>query len=498
MVHYSSENSTLGYGKNSTRELYRPNYHFSPIANWMNDPNGLVYYKGKYHLFYQYHPDSTVWGPTHWGHAISCDLVNWQHLPIALSPDENGYIFSGSAVIDWQNTASFGKEAMVAVFTHDQGGVQSQSLAYSTDRGRTWTKYPGNPVLLPPNNLRDFRDPKVFWYGKPDAGHWVMALAADNKILFYTSPDLTHWTASGEFGPGYGSTSDVWETPDLFELSVDGAPETRWVLTVGVQGGGPARGSATQYFVGAFDGTTFTSENPKDTVLWADFGADYYAAQSWSNEPNKRCIMIAWQNNWQYANVIPAYNWRGTFSLPRELALTQTESGIYLVQQPISELQTLRGAHQHWQDETITPERNLLSKVKGETCEIMAEFQVNPAADRFGFRIRVGVQEATTIGYNVKQEKLFVDRTHSGQINFHPGFASSHLADLIPNNDILRLNIFVDCTSVEVFANDGLVVFSESIFPSEQSQGLELFTQGGAVTLKSLDIYQLNPARFLI
>lgn len=470
-----------------------PRYHFTPPANWMNDPNGLVYYAGEYHLFYQYHPASMVWGPMHWGHAVSRDLVNWEHLPVALYPDQNGTIFSGSAVIDWQNTAGFGKEAMVAVFTHDQGGVQSQSLAYSTDCGRTWTKYPGNPVLLPPHNRRDFRDPKVFWYGGPDSGHWVMALAADNVILFYTSPDLTHWTASGELDLGYGPTGYVWETPDLFQLPVDGAPETRWVLTAGVQGGGPARGSATRYFVGAFDGATFTSENPKDTVLWADFGADYYAAQSWSNEPNQRCIMIAWQNNWQYANVVPAVNGRGTFSLPRVLTLTRTESGIRLVQQPIPELQTLRGAHQHWQNETITPGKNLLANLKAETCEIVAEFQVDPAAGCFGFRVRVGAQEATTIGYFVQQGKLFVDRTRSGQSDFHPGFASSHLVDLICNPDILRLQIFVDHTSVEVFANDGLVTFSESIFPSVQSQGLELFTEGGATTLNCLDIYQLNP-----
>jgi len=475
----------------------RPCYHFTPPSKWMNDPNGLVYYQGEYHLFYQYHPESTVWGPMHWGHAVSRDLVNWEHLPIALYPDNNGTIFSGSAVIDWENTTGFGKEAMVAIFTHHgEGHRESQSLAYSLDKGRTWTKYPGNPVLHQPDAMPDFRDPKVFWHTD---GHWTMSLAAGNTILFYTSSNLINWTFSGSFGNGeYGSTGEVWETPDLFELSVDGALETRWVLTVGVQGGGPARGSATQYFVGSFDGTTFTSENPKDTVLWADFGADYYAAQSWSNEPNKRCIMIAWQNNWQYANIIPDFTWRGSFSLPRELALTQTESGIRLVPKPIPELEALRGAHQHWQDETIAPERNLLSNVKGQSCEIIAEFQVNPVADRFGLRVCVGVQEATTIGYNVKQAKLFVDRTYSGQSDFHPSFASLHLADLILNKDIVLLHIFVDRTSVEVFGNDGLVVFSESIFPSEQNQGLELFTEGSTVTLNSLDIYQLNFASFLI
>jgi fructan beta-fructosidase len=284
----------------------------------------------------------------------------------------------------------------------------------------------------------------------------------------------------------------------LFELPVDDGHIRRWVLTVGIQGSGPAGGSGTQYFVGTFNGKTFTSENPKDTILWADFGADYYAAQSWSDEPTGRRIMIGWQNNWNYSGVIPASTWRGSFSLPRQLTLTQTNSGIRLVQKPIYELQTLRSAHQHWHDEIITPERNLLSNVKSQTREIIAEFQVNPVADRFGFRVCVGAKEATTIGYNVKQAKLFVDRTHSGQSDFHPGFASLHLADLILNKDIFRLHIFVDRTSVEVFGNDGLVVFSENIFPSEQSQGLELFTEGGAVTLKSLDVYQLNPAGFLV
>lgn len=484
----------------------RPVYHFTPPSNWMNDPNGLVYYRGEYHLFYQYHPDSAIWGPMHWGHAVSPDLVNWQHLLIALSPDENGYIFSGSAVIDWQNSAGFGREAMIAIFTHHgEGHRESQSLAYSLDKGRTWMKYSGNPVLRQPDATPDFRDPKVFWH---TAGYWTMSLAAGNTILFYISPDLINWTLSGSFGEGeYGSTGGVWETPDLFELPVDGGPETRWVLTVGVGNGGPAGGSGTQYFIGAFDGKTFTSENTKDTILWADFGADYYAAQSWSDEPTGRRIMLGWQNNWQYANLIPTSTWRGAFSLPRELLLAHTANGIRLVQKPVKELETLRGAHQHWQNETIIPGKNLLDNLKGETLEIVAEFQLNPSTDSFGFRVRMGAGEATTIGYNVKQAKLFVDRTHSGQSDFHQGFASMHevvlvptqdSADLAPGDGRLRLHIFVDRSSVEVFGSDGLVVFSDSIFPSEQSQGLELFSEGGPVTLNSLDVYQLNPARFLI
>jgi len=475
----------------------RPCYHFTPPSNWMNDPNGLVYYQGEYHLFYQYHPASTDWGTMHWGHAVSRDLVNWQHLPIALYPDEHGTIFSGSAVIDWQNTAGFGKEAMVAVFTHyREGNHQSQSLAYSLDQGRTWTKYAGNPVLHQPDATPDFRDPKVFRHAE---GHWVMSLAAGNTILFHTSPDLINWTLSGGFGGGeYGSTGGVWETPDLFELSVDGSSETRWVLTVGVQGDGPARGSGTQYFVGSFDGRTFTSENPKNTVLWADHGADYYAAQSWSDEPTGRRIMIGWQNNWLYSGVIPASTWRGSLSLPRQLSLTQTAQGIRLVQQPIPELRPLRGRHQHWNNETIGPGTDLLANIQGEALEIIAEFQASATVERFGFHVRVGTDEFTTIGFDPRQKKLFMDRSHAGQSGFCNDFAGTHLASFDPPHGIVQLHIFIDRGSVEVFSGDGKAAISDIIFPSEQSQGIELFTEGGTVTLNSLDIYQLNPAEFLI
>jgi fructan beta-fructosidase len=472
-------------------QAVRPHYHFTPPSNWMNDPNGLVYYRGEYHLFYQYHPDSVIWGPMHWGHAVSRDLTTWEHLPIALYPDNNGTIFSGSAVIDWQNTTGFGKEAMVAIFTHDRSGIQSQSLAYSLDAGRTWTKYPGNPVLSPPNNLPNFRDPKVFWYGKPYAGHWVMSLAADNMILFYTSPDLTHWTASGRFGPGFGSASSVWETPDLFELSVKDTLETRWVLTVGVQDGGPAGGSATQYFVGTFDGTIFTSENPKETIRWADFGADYYAAQSWNDEPNGRRLMLGWMSNWRYANVTPSTTWRGMFSLPRELALTQAVDGLRLVQQPIPELMHLRSGDRHWQHVTILPEENILAGLSGESFEIVADFLVDNRVETFGFRVRVGNEEETIIAYSPRKQKVFLDRSRSGQSDFHPGFAGTYYTDLALINGYLRLHIFVDQFSVEVFVNEGLVTFSASIFPSTESLGIELFSIGGPIQLFDLDFYQL-------
>ena len=484
----------------SLEEPYRPQIHFTPPAHWMNDPNGLVYFAGEYHLFYQHNPDDTVWGPMHWGHAVSRDLVNWQHLPIALHPDKKGTIFSGSAVIDWHNTAGFGAEAMIAIFTHAKDNVQAQSLAYSTDKGRTWTKYAGNPVLPPPKNIRNFRDPKVFWYGDPDAGHWVMAIAGGNAILFFTSPDLKTWEPSGGFGFGYGSTEGVWETPDLFPLPIPGDPDTRWVLTVGVGDGGPAGGTGTQYFIGTFDGLTFTSENPKDTILWADYGADFYAAQSWSDEPTGRRLIIGWMNNWQYANIIPTSTWRGALTLPRALSLTTTPEGIRLVQHPLPEFQTLRGESQSWQNLTISTPTKYTTR--NSTFELLAEIPISPnmAADRLGFRLLTGSGAPITIGYTTKSRTLFVDRAACGSAEFSPAFTASafsgvHLAPLKPQDGVIRLHIFVDRSSIEIFANDG-VVLTDQIFPCSEVEALEVFADGGDVILNTLDIYGLQPASF--
>jgi fructan beta-fructosidase len=485
--------------KAQLEEPYRPQYHFTPLEMWMNDPNGLVYYEDEYHLFYQHNPDDTVWGPMHWGHAVSNDLINWQHLPVALFPDENGTIFSGSAVIDWNNTAGFGEGAMIAIFTHDQNGRQSQSLAYSTDKGRTWTKFTGNPVLEPPKNIRNFRDPKVFWYGEQETGHWVMAVAGGTVILFFASPDLKNWTSTGGFGFGYGSTEGVWETPDLFQLSVEGGPDTRWVLTTGIGSGGPAGGgSGTQYFIGSFDGETFTSENPKDLTLWADYGADFYAAQSWNEAPSGRRLWLGWLNNWRYASSIPTTTWRGAFSLPRELSLAATPDGIRLVQQPVPELEELRGEKQEWQNETIVPGENLLSGLKGEGFEILAEFQLLPNmdADRLGFRLHDADGMGTTIGYATKSRTLFLERTICEENKFSPTFSGVHTARLVPQEGRIRLHIFVDRASVEVFGNEGLITIADQIFPCAESSGLELFADGGPVQLNRLEIYQLTPADF--
>ena len=470
-------------------DTFRPNYHFTPPSNWMNDPNGMVFFDGEYHLFYQYHPKSDVWGPMHWGHAVSTDLIHWQHLPIALYPDEHGMIFSGSAVVDVNNTAGFGKNALVAIFTYNHDYKESQNLAYSTDRGRTWTKYAGNPVIPHPVPVRDFRDPKVFWH----EDHWVMSLAAGNSVEFFSSPDLKNWEQTGVFGGGeYGSTVGVWETPDLFKLTVDSTTETRWALTVGVGKGGPAGGSGTQYFIGKFDGKTFLSENPKEMILWADHGADYYAPQSWSNEPNGRRIMLGWMSNWQYAREVPSDGWRGMFSVPREVSLAATAEGVRLVHKPIPELETLRIKGQHWQNQTVRSGENLLGGLTGEAFEIIAEFQCAPSLNSFGLHVRQSAEECTIIGYNSVSKKIFIDRTRSGQSDFNEDFSAIHSANLEPQNEIVRLHIFIDNCSVEVFANDGMVTLSDLIYPSPQSVGLELFTEANEIFVRSLSVYSLQ------
>jgi fructan beta-fructosidase len=474
-------------------EPYRPAFHFTPPRMWMNDPNGLVHYNGLYHMFYQYHPESTVWGPMHWGHATSPDLVSWQHQPVALYPDEQGMIFSGSAVIDWHNTAGFGAEAMVALFTHHLDHRQSQSLAYSLDQGSTWIKYPANPVIPTPDSRRDFRDPKVFWYAEHGAGHWVMVLVGGNGVLFYTSPNLIEWAPSSSFGFVEGTEVSIWETPDLFRLPIDGGPAERWVLSIGVLTEGSAGGTATRYFVGDFDGRTFSAETPSDTVLWADYGADFYAAQSWSDEPRGRRIWIAWMSNWQYARVTPTASWRGAFSVPRELSLTQTAEGLRLRQQPIAELERLRGAVLRWGEQTIEPGAGL-AVGQGAVAELIAEFEVGATSGRFGLRVLAGAGEHTEVGYDVPARQLYIDRTKSGAIDFEPGFAGRHAGPLAPDDGLVRLRILVDRSSVEVFGNGGVVAITDQVFPQAGSVGIELFAEGAPARLRSLELYPLSVA----
>ncbi|MBL0882935.1 MAG: glycoside hydrolase family 32 protein, partial [Chitinophagaceae bacterium] len=358
-------------------ELYRPDIHFTPPKAWMNDPNGMVYYKGVYHLFYQHNPDSSVWGPMHWGHATSKDLIEWQHEPIALFPDSIGTIFSGSAVVDSNNTAGFakpGETALVAIYTQHNtegeraGGLdfQTQSLAYSVDDGKTWIKYVENPVIKNPG-IKDFRDPKVIWLASQQK--WVMSLAAQNKILFYSSKDLKNWTAESSFGENTGAHGGVWECPDLFPMQYDG--KTIWVLIVNLNPGAPNKGSGTQYFLGDFDGHHFKPFT--NQTLWLDYGPDNYAGVTWSNTGDQK-ILIGWMSNWMYANQVPTTVWRSAMTIPRELKLMKLGEEWRLTSLPVSSLRT--SAKNSFQKNEV----NTIEKVK-ISGPMMISFEASATKD---------------------------------------------------------------------------------------------------------------------
>ena len=462
------------------KELWRPQYHFSPPAWWMNDPNGLVWYEGEYHLFYQHYPGGLQWGPMHWGHAVSPDLVHWQNLPIALYPDEIDTIFSGGAVVDEANSSGLLPDGgLVAIYSYEN---QSQAIAYSVDRGRSWMKYAGNPIIPSPNT--DFRDPKVFWY-EPDNA-WVMALAKGRYIQFFNSPDLINWTLTSEFGGAQGSTRTIWEVPDLFPLFVDG--RERWVLLVSA-GGGPG-GLGVQYFIGDFDGQIFSNENSPATTLWLDNGPDNYAGTTWNNTPDGARVYIGWMNNWAYANQIPTSTWRGSMTLPRELRLISTPDGTRLAQRPVTTLQALRGEAQVLQDEEIRPGENLLAGMRGKTLEIVAE--IEPAgAEVVGIKVLTGEGQATDLRYDVARGSLFFNRFHAGEDGFSNGFALAYEAKVTLEDGRLKLQLFVDHSSVEVFANDGVAVLTGRVFPDAASDGLELYAVGGEAQLHSLSVWPL-------
>ncbi len=484
-------------------EPFRPQFHFTPRRNWMNDPNGLVYYQGEYHLFFQYNPFGNEWGHMSWGHAVSRDLVHWQQLPVAI-PEQNGeMIFSGSAVVDWRNSSGFCKSSghgydscLVAIYTGYNGAIQDQNAAYSNDRGRTWTQYSGNPVI----NLHraNFRDPKVFWY---QPGHkWVMAtvLSAQHKVRLFSSTDLKHWTTLSDFGPE-GAVGGVWECPDLFRLPVENERgQSRWVLSVNLNPGGVAGGSGDQYFVGSFNGTKFVDENPGNEVLWADYGKDFYASTSFSDIPpsDARRIWMGWLDSWEYAARVPTSPWRGVQSIPRVLSLRRFPQGIRLVQEPVSKIKVLRGRHVAIQDQDIVAANRILRsrKVRGDTLEIEAAIEPEQARS-FGLEVRKSASDQTTIGIDRAKSELFVDRTYSGDTRFDPKFPGRQTAPLkLARGKAVELHIFVDRCSVEVFANNGERVISDLVFPSPGGQRVELFSVGGDAKVQKLDIWSLRPA----
>lgn len=456
-------------------ELYRPQFHYSPAGNWINDPNGLVYYQGEYHLYNQYNPDANVWGAMHWSHAVSTDLVHWTNLPIALYPDAKGDIWSGSAVVDVNNSSGFFSNGagLVAIYTDANTVPQQQSIAYSSDRGRTWTKYANNPVIANPG-LNDFRDPKVFWYAPTN--RWIM-IVAGGYVHFYSSPDLKNWTLESTL------TNYNTECPNLFALPIDGnSNNMQWVLSMG----------GVQYYLGSFDGHTFSTASGPFTV---DYGADFYAAQAWSNIPSTdgRSIWLGWMNNTGYDGQTPTYPWRGTMTEARSMTLQTFPEGVRLVQNPVVELAQLHGQHFSLTSQTISPGSNPLASINGDALDISATFTLGTASS-FGFNVRVAGSQQTTISYNVSAGTLVVDRSLSGVSSFSSSFATKHTAPLTPINGTISLRILVDRSSVEVFGNNGKVVITDQIFPDAGSTSLVLYATGGNVTLNSLDLYQMNPA----
>lgn len=643
------------------QEPWRPQFHFTPERNWMNDPNGLVFYEGEYHLFYQHNPEGNKWGHMSWGHAVSKDLVHWEHLPIALREENNVMIFSGSAVVDWKNTSGFGvdgKPPLVAIYTghHTDRPRQDQRIAYSNDRGRTWTKYSGDPVL--DIGEADFRDPKVFWH--EPTKRWIMAVTWCNhhQVRLYGSPNLKDWTHLSDFGPA-GATGSWWECPDLFPVSVEGrGNRQKWVMIV--NGGGlPNGGPGCQYFVGDFDGTTFTLDptypkpqpehvpggivladfengsygewkatgdafgsapangtlanqqsvagfrgqglvntyrdgdastgtltspvfevskdhlsfligggrHPGDCALnlwvdgaiartatgddnerlawkswdvrelrgkrarlqivdrhtggwghlnvdhlvladtparpatqpalWADFGVDFYAAVTYGDIPvsDGRRIFMGWMNGPHYAGNVPTDPWRSAQSLPRELTLRKTAEGLRLVQQPIRELAKLREKRQRLsgadlkETQTWLAERNF----PHERLELELELDRVPTDGEISLRVVTGSDQATVIRYDAQSEVLSLDRTRSGRVDFHPSFDAVHIAPLALRDGKLKLRLFLDTSSLEVFANDGEVVFTDLILPDAGPRRLELeATSAPRVRIRRLDLWPLK------
>ncbi|WP_277209496.1 glycoside hydrolase family 32 protein [Isoptericola croceus] len=433
----------------------RPALHFTARDTWLNDPNGLLHHDGVYHLFFQSNPHGNTWGNMSWGHATSTDLVTWDERPVALPHTDEELVFSGSAVADVRNTAGFagsGQTALVAIYTSaytaasDRPGIQAQSLAYSLDGGDTWTRYAGNPVL--DIGSREFRDPKVFWHGGVD-GRWVMVAveAVDRRVVIYSSPNLLDWTLESRFGPAH-AVGGVWECPDLFPLDVRDTGESKWVLVVSLNPGGIAGGSGAQYFVGDFDGHTFTpdrlstSTDPTD-FDWLDYGRDYYAAVSFNDAPQGRRLMVGWASNWDYANAVPTHPWRSAMSLVRELELVRCADGrLRVVQAPVLP--------------AGDPDVEVFDLTVPTGPGTRAELVLSPAEGTGTSRVILTLDgDARTVT---------CDRTESGAVDFHPTFSSVDTAPLL-GGDVTELQIIVDATIIEIYVDGGLVTLTQQVYP---------------------------------
>lgn len=469
----------------SNREKYRPVYHFSPAYGWMNDPNGMFYKDGVYHLFYQHNPYGSMWGNMHWGHATSTDLVTWEHHGDAISPDALGTIFSGSCVVDKDNTAGFGAGAVIAFYT-SASDRQVQSMAYSLDNGKTFKKYARNPILT--STQRDFRDPKVIWH--EDTKKWIMVLAVGQEMEIYSSADLKSWTLESKFGEGQGAHGGVWECPDLLELPVEGTELKKWVLVCNLNPGGPFGGSATQYFVGTFDGKRFVNESPAVTK-WMDWGKDHYATVTWSDAPDNRRIAIAWMSNWQYANDVPTSQYRSPNSIPRDLSLFAIDGGIYLQSAPSPELLKLRDVSKK-RSFKVNGTRIVKDLIPNNEGAYEIELSLkNQQAEVIGFRLYNDKGEEVDMQYDMKEKKFSMDRRKSGEVSFNENFPMLTWT-AIGDKDEMKLRLFVDRSSVEAFGDGGRFAMTNQVFPSEPYNHISFYSKGGAYKVDSFVVYKLK------
>ena len=432
----------------TNREKFRPAYHHTPLYGWMNDPNGMFYKDGVWHLYYQYNPYGSQWENMTWGHSTSKDLVHWDAQPSAIEADWLGAIFSGSAIVDRENTAGFGRNAVIAMYT-SAGAAQTQSIAYSTDGGVTFTKYAGNPVIT--YNAPDFRDPKVFWHEQTQ--RWIVVLAVGQEVQFYSSTNMKEWKYESSFGRQYGNHDGVWECPDMLCFG------EKWVLLLNINPGGPYGGSATQYFVGSFDGHTFVSEDSPSETKWMDYGKDHYATVTFHNAPDGRIVALPWMSNWQYANQVPTCQFRSANGLPRDLGLITVEGETYLTNTPSKEISMLRG-----------------KKVKQptEACEIVVDVKGSAVIELSNTK-----GEKVVMRYDALLQTFAMDRTKSGDVSFSEAFPCETTAPTY--GSIRQLRIFMDRCSIEAFDSDGKMAMTNLVFPSEPYSSLKI--KGGKATI---------------
>lgn len=475
----------------TNKEMFRPVYHHTPVYGWMNDPNGMFYKDGVYHLYFQYNPYGSVWGNMHWGHSTSTDLMHWNFEGCAIVPDAWGAIFSGSCVVDHNNTAGFGKGAVVAFYTSAKatpwGDVQSQSMAYSLDNGKTFTKYEGNPILT--SSEKDFRDPKVFWYAP--GKHWVMILAVGQHMEIYSSVNLKEWKKESEFGAMQGAHGGVWECPDLVEIPVEGTREKKWVLICNLNPGGPFGGSAAQYFVGSFDGKKFVNESPTQTK-WMDWGKDNYATVTWNNAPDGRCIALGWMSNWQYANNVPTRQYRSANTLARDLTLYREGQELYLKSTPSVEVKKARGKKVSIPSFRVSEKHEIVNLFEEKQGAYEVEIVIqNAGASKIAFCLLNDKGEKVSMYYDLNRKQFVMDRSESGTVDFSKDFPAVTVAPANVDKE-LTLRLFVDRSSIEAFGEDGKFVMTNLVFPSQPYVKMCFEADKNGYAVKTLNVYKLQ------